>query len=97
MSRTSDRLVLRTLDGAVDLLLQDLRSLPSLHSIRQTSAITVECAVDGSIDELTACPLYSTAAIVLPDGTTGLLRQLEQSAEYGVLATLRPSGFRVGA
>ena len=97
MSRTSDRLVLRTLDGAADLLVQDLRSLPSIHSIRQTSAVTVECAVDGRLDELAACPLYSTAAIVLPDTTTGVLRQLEQSMEYGVLATLKPSGFRVGA
>lgn len=97
MSGTSDRIVLRTLDGAADLLLQDLRSLPSIHSIRQTSAVTVECAVDGRLDELTACPLYSTAAIVLPDEATGLLRRLEQSMEYGVLATLKPSGFRVGA
>lgn len=97
MPGTSDRLVLRTLDGAVDLLLQDLRSFPSIHSVRQASADTVECAVDGRLDELAACALFSTVAIALPDRPDGLLRRLQQSTADGVLATLGPRiGFRVG-
>jgi hypothetical protein len=98
LSRISDRLVLSTLDGAADLLMQDLRSLASIHSVRQASAETVECAVDGRLDELVACALLSTAAIALPDRPNELLRRLEQSSEDGVLATLGPrTGFRVGA
>lgn len=36
--------------------------MPSLHSIRQLTAETVECAVDGSLEELAACGLYASAA-----------------------------------
>ncbi|MFI6827639.1 TRM11 family SAM-dependent methyltransferase [Kribbella sp. NPDC050241] len=90
----TDRLVLRTLDGAADLLMEELRSLPSVHSIHQLSNDSVECTVDGRLSEIAACSLYSTMAIALHDD---FLRPLEQSGQTGVLATLpTPIGFRVG-
>ena len=59
-------LVLRTIDGAADLLLEELRAMPSVRSICQLSAETVECAVDGPWDELVACTLYFTLAVGAP-------------------------------
>ncbi|RZU14018.1 putative RNA methylase family UPF0020 [Kribbella rubisoli] len=56
----TDRFVLHTIDGAADLLIEELRAMSSVHSIRQLSAETVECAVDGPLDELVACALYFT-------------------------------------
>ncbi|MFD3405411.1 TRM11 family SAM-dependent methyltransferase [Kribbella sp. NPDC058693] len=56
-------LVLRTIDGAADLLQEELRTMPSVRSIRQLSAEAVECAVDGPWDELVACALYFTIAV----------------------------------
>jgi tRNA (guanine6-N2)-methyltransferase len=58
----TDHLVLRTIDGAADLLIEELRAMSSVHSIRQLSAETVACAVDGPLDELAACALYFTIA-----------------------------------
>ncbi|WP_432887073.1 TRM11 family SAM-dependent methyltransferase [Kribbella sp. CA-245084] len=52
--------MLHTIDGAADLLVEELRAMSSVHSIRQLSAETVECAVDGPLDELVACALYFT-------------------------------------
>ncbi|MFG1626836.1 methyltransferase domain-containing protein [Kribbella sp. NPDC049227] len=90
----TDRLVLCTLDGAADLLMEELRSLPSVHSIHQLSSESVACTVDGRLSEIAACSLYSTVAIALHDD---FLHPLEQSGETGVLATLpSPIGFRVG-
>ncbi|TCC64727.1 methyltransferase domain-containing protein [Kribbella pittospori] len=87
----TDRLVLRTLDGAADLLMEELRWLPSVHSIRQLSDVAVECTIDGRLSELAACSLYSTVAIAVDDDS------LERSQQTGVLATLpTPIGFRVG-
>ncbi|TCC43812.1 methyltransferase domain-containing protein [Kribbella capetownensis] len=87
----TDRLVLRTLDGAADLLMEELRALPSVHSIRQLSTVAVECTVDGRLSEIAACSLYSTVAIAFHGDS------LERSAQTGVLATLpTPIGFRVG-
>lgn len=94
-----DRLVLRTVDGAADLLMEELRALPSVHSIRQVSGVAVECVVDGWLGELTGCALYSTVAIALPgrSGDCGFLRPLERSSDSGVLKTLGARiGFRVG-
>lgn len=62
MSCSTDHLVLHTIDGAADLLVGELRAMRSVHSIRQRSVTTVECAVDGPLDELAACGLFSTAA-----------------------------------
>ncbi|NUR98910.1 MAG: methyltransferase domain-containing protein [Kribbellaceae bacterium] len=80
MPSITDRLVLRTVDGAADLLTADLRAMSSVHSIRRTSAETVECTLDGPVDELAACPLYST--VELPD--PGL------SLKTGLLSTIDP-------
>ncbi|MFF0271636.1 TRM11 family SAM-dependent methyltransferase [Kribbella sp. NPDC004536] len=79
----TDRLVLRTVDGAADLLTADLRAIPSVHSIRQTSADNVECTLDGPVDELAACPLYSTVELpnlALPR-RTGLLSTVDGRAD----------------
>ena len=75
MLSITDRLVLRTVDGAADLLTADLRAMASIHSIHQTSADAVECTLDGPVDELAACPLYSSVEITDPDLSleTGLL------------------------
>jgi SAM-dependent methyltransferase len=86
------------LDGAADLLMEELRALPSISSVRQRTVVAVECTVDGRLDQLAACALYSTVAIALsePDDCT-FLTPLEQAREYGVLATLGPPvRFRVG-
>ncbi|MGW6279624.1 TRM11 family SAM-dependent methyltransferase [Kribbella sp. NPDC055071] len=85
MFAVSGRLVLRTLDGAADLLVEELRALPSIRSIRQVSAVAVECVVDGRLGGLAACALYSTAAIPLPG------RDLEVLTGLG-----SGIGFRVG-
>ncbi|HET6988447.1 MAG TPA: methyltransferase domain-containing protein [Kribbella sp.] len=64
------------------------------------SGVAVECTVDGWLDELTRCALYSTVAIALPGrlGEGGFLHPLERSSESGVLKTLGTRiGFRVGA
>ncbi|WP_410789307.1 TRM11 family SAM-dependent methyltransferase [Kribbella sp. C-35] len=83
----TDHLVLRTIDGAADLLIEELRAMASIHSIRQASVDTVECAIAGSLDELAACALYSTVA----------LRDPGKSLQFGVLGTLpEPVKFRVG-
>jgi tRNA (guanine6-N2)-methyltransferase len=58
--------------------------MSSIHSIRQSSAGTVECSLDGSLDELAACALYSTVAVRDP-GKSGLVGTLP-----------RPVRFRVG-
>ncbi|GAA1142777.1 hypothetical protein GCM10009630_46570 [Kribbella jejuensis] len=81
MLSVTDRLVLRTVDGAADLLTADLRAMASIHSIRQASVDTVECTLDGDLEELAACPLYSTVDIADP----------ELSLRCGLLSTLDPS------
>ena len=54
-------LVLRTMDGAGDLLVEELRGMSSVRSIRRLSAEAVVCTVDGPLDELLACGLYFSA------------------------------------
>ena len=96
VSGISDRLVLRTLDGAADLLMEELRSV---CTVRQLSAVAVECTVDGRLGEIADCSLYSTLAISLPGepGDRDFLRALELSSASGVLATLGTTlTFRVG-
>ena len=78
MPRVTDHLVLHTIDGAADLLIEELRAMPSIHSIRQTSVTTVECAVDGSLDELITCGLYSTAAAQGRQAVAGIGRRFGQ-------------------
>ena len=87
MSGITDHLVLRTIEGAADLLIEELRAMASIHSIRQASVDTVECTLNGPLDELAACALYSTVAA----------RDLDQSRRSGVLSSLSlPVRFRVG-
>ncbi|WP_427886000.1 TRM11 family SAM-dependent methyltransferase [Kribbella sp. GL6] len=69
MLSITGHLVLRTIDGAADLLVEELRAMSSVRFIKQTSAVTVECGLDGPLDELAACPLYS--AVQFGDGSTG--------------------------
>lgn len=83
----TDHLVLRTVDGAADLLAADLRAIPSVHSVRQTSADAVACTLAGGFEELAGCTLWSTVEI----------RDLEHSSRCGLLSTLEPPlRFRVG-
>ncbi|HWD83850.1 MAG TPA: methyltransferase domain-containing protein [Kribbella sp.] len=83
----TDHLVLRTVDGAADLLAEELRALSSIHSIRQTSGDAVACTLAGPPEELAGCALYSTVEI----------RDVEQSSRCGLLSTLEPPlRFRVG-
>lgn len=83
----TDHLVLRTVDGAADLLAEELHALSSIRCIRRTSAESVECVLDGPLDELAGCTLYSTVEVC----------DLETSLRVGVLSTLeQPVRFRVG-
>ncbi|TDW90568.1 putative RNA methylase family UPF0020 [Kribbella pratensis] len=83
----TDHLVLRTIDGAADLLIEEVRAMASIHSIRQASVDTVECTIDGPLDDLAACGLYATVAV----------RDLDQSLRTGALSNLpHPVRFRVG-
>jgi ubiquinone/menaquinone biosynthesis C-methylase UbiE len=53
------RVVLHTIDGAADLLIEELRALSTIHSIRQISATTVECGLDGPLQNLAGSGLYA--------------------------------------
>jgi tRNA (guanine6-N2)-methyltransferase len=76
--------------------MEELRALPSIRTIRQLSAVAVECVVDGRPDELAACTLYSRVAIPLR-GEPDSRAFLSPFGQRGVLATLgTPIGFRVG-
>ncbi|GAB3929402.1 methyltransferase domain-containing protein [Kribbella albertanoniae] len=59
------QLNLRSVEGAVDLLAAELGSLPSVTILRSGRS-SLDCRVDGSLQELVACRLYSSAAIPLP-------------------------------
>ncbi|WP_329005446.1 methyltransferase domain-containing protein [Kribbella sp. NBC_00709] len=78
-------LVLRTIDGAADLLIEDLRAMSSIRSICQLSAETVECAVDGPLDELAASALYFTAE---PDREAAEVAPLSWMRRFGRLERL---------
>jgi len=81
-------LVLRTIDGAADLLLEELRAMPSVRSICQLSAETVECAVDGPWDELVACTLYFTIAVGDPGRPAVEVSSLSWMRRFGRLERL---------
>jgi SAM-dependent methyltransferase len=80
--------VLRTIDGAVDFLMEELRALPSVQTIRSTSPVTVECSVDGPVDDLVGCALYSSIAVVLPDGQLDEIPRLGWMRRFGHLERL---------
>jgi len=91
-----DHLALRTVDGAADLLAGELRQLPQV-TVLTTHTASVTCDIDGDLEDLYNCPLYSTAAIPL-EGTPrdkGFLDPLRASTTIGVLATIpHPLTFR---
>ncbi|MFF1817514.1 TRM11 family SAM-dependent methyltransferase [Kribbella sp. NPDC058245] len=82
------QLNLRCVEGAADLLAAELTHLPSVTVLRSGLA-SVDCHVRGSLRELSACRLYSSAAIPLPGrpGDENFLVPLQH---------LGPLAFRVG-
>ncbi|TCC18610.1 TRM11 family SAM-dependent methyltransferase [Kribbella sindirgiensis] len=84
MPRVTNHLVLRTIDGATDLLIEELRPMSSIHSIRQSSVDTVECTLDGLLDELISCALYSTIAVRdLEDGSITEIGSMAWTRRFG--------------
>jgi len=89
-----DRLVLRTVPGAVDYLAEELRSLPARILRREPDKLVVEYA--GPLRPLAAIRYFDILAVDL-DGTPEA--RLIESAKDGALAALQPEGplrFRVG-
>jgi tRNA (guanine6-N2)-methyltransferase len=91
-----DHLTLRTVDGAADLLAGELGKLPHV-TVLSTLTESVTCRIDGELQDLYNCPLYSTAAIPLAGSPcdSGFLDPLRASTTEGVLATIaQPLTFR---
>jgi tRNA (guanine6-N2)-methyltransferase len=90
-----DRLVLRTVPGAVDYLAEDLRALPARILRREPDRLLVEYA--GPLRPLAAVRYFDICAVDL-DGTPD--ERLRESVRDGALAALRPADhavrFRVG-
>jgi tRNA (guanine6-N2)-methyltransferase len=95
----TDHLTLRTVDGAADLLADELRNLPQVRVLTTLTA-SVTCQIHGELQGVYDCPLYSTAAIPLV-GTPRdkvFLDPLHASTTTGVLASLpQPLTFRIAA
>jgi tRNA (guanine6-N2)-methyltransferase len=91
-----EQLVLRTVEGAVDLLAGELDKLASVTILRPlTSSVSIH--ISGELQGLYNCPLYSSAAIPLhgDPGDKSFLEPLRASTAYGVLAALnQPVAFR---
>jgi predicted RNA methylase len=91
-----EHLVLRTVEGAVDLLVSEIHTLASVTILRSlTSAVSIR--ICGNLQDLYNCPLYSSAAIPLygDPGDKRFLDPLHASAANGVLAALnQPVVFR---
>jgi tRNA (guanine6-N2)-methyltransferase len=91
-----EQLVLRTVEGAVDLLAGELGKLASVTILRSHTS-SVRIRISGELQDLYDCPLYSSAAIPLPGDPGGktFLEPLHASAANGVLAALnQPVVFR---
>jgi len=89
-----DRLVLRTVPGAVDYLAEDLRTLPARILRREADRLVVEYA--GPLRPLAAVRYFDILAVDL-DGAPEA--RLAESVKDGALAALqsdRPLRFRVG-
>ncbi|MFG1820339.1 TRM11 family SAM-dependent methyltransferase [Kribbella sp. NPDC049174] len=94
-----DHLTLRTVDGGADLLAGELGQLPQV-TVLKTLTASVTCRIDGELQDLYNCPLYSTAAIPLAGNPrdNGFLDPLHASTKEGFLSTLpHPLTFRIGA
>ncbi len=88
-----DRLVLRTVPGAVDYLAEDLRGLPARVVRRAPDRLVVDYA--GPLRPLAAVRYFDVLAVDL-DGTAE--QRLRESAADGALAAVTtPVRFRVGA
>jgi len=89
-----DRLVLRTVPGAVDYLAEELRSLPARILKREPDRLLVEYA--GPLRPLAAVRYFDILAVDLDDAPEA---RLAESVKDGALAALqsdRPLRFRVG-
>lgn len=89
----SDRLLLRTVPGAVDYLVEELRGLAGVELVeRRRDGVVV--AVAGSLRALAGVRYFSSAAVVLADEVAAGLRE---SASRGVVSAVAgPVRFRVG-
>ncbi|TCO47888.1 putative RNA methylase family UPF0020 [Kribbella antiqua] len=91
-----DHLILRTVEGAVDLLYDELRTTEAGTPLRPLAS-SVSCRINGSLQAIYNCSLYSTAAIPLAGNPTdkGFLEPLHRSSALGVLAAIQgPVVFR---
>jgi tRNA (guanine6-N2)-methyltransferase len=88
-----DRLVLRTVPGAVDYLAEELRGLPARILKREPDRLLVEYA--GPLRPLAAIRYFDILAVDLDDAPEA---RLAESAANGALATITPGPprFRVG-
>lgn len=90
-----DRLVLRTVPGAVDYLAEDVRQLPATIVRRGPDRLLVDYA--GPLRPLAAVRYFDICAVDLGDAPE---QRLTDSLHGGALAALRPAGgtvrFRVG-
>ena len=89
-----DRLVLRTVPGAVDYLAEELRTLPARILKREPDRLLVEYT--GPLRPLAAVRYFDILAVDLSDAPEV---RLAESAKDGALATITPGPprFRVGA
>ena len=99
-SDVQDELVLETIGGAADLLIENLRAVeqrPARIIERTTSSVSIQ--YKGPLDLLARVRLYSTCSIVLapiqasamPSIDT-LSRRIDESLSSGLLSALRPAG-----
>lgn len=88
-----DRLLLRTVPGAVDYLYEELRHLPEVEITGRVHD-GVMVSVTGDLSALAANRYFSTAAVLLGEAP---VERLLESANSGVLSTLpRAPRFRIG-
>ena len=91
-----DRLLLRTVPGAVDYLYEELRHLPGV-TITGRFPDGVAVSVSGDLAAVAALRYFSSAAVVLGDASDDPVERLRESAVSGVLSALpRTPRFRVG-
>ena len=99
-SDVQDDLLLETLGGTVDLLIENLRALKHTSvSVIERTASTASIKYQGPVDPLAGVRLYSTCSILLapiqasamPSIDT-LSRRVDESLSTGLLSALRPAG-----
>src|SRR5436305_14415003 len=98
-SDVQDDLLLETLGGTVDLLIENLRALKDTSvSVIERTASTASIKYQGPVDPLAGVRLYSTCSILLapiqasamPSIDT-LSRRVDESLSTGMLSALRPA------